>query len=505
MLRQAFPERGTAEAVAFADVYSEHWAKEAIAQARSSGFLAGYPNNRFRPEQDIPRVQVLVALSNGLGYVARPLAGGREILSYFRDAAQIPDYATNSIRAATQSGIVVSYPSVTQLNPNRNATRGEVAAFVYQVLAKEGRLPAIAAAPYVVEPSFSTWPTQPNRVIPATGRVEISGMGTRVLTAQPEGFQVWATETGAKVSEVALGDRRLDANNPSVNDMTNDIAINASGTRIAAAATTLNASSNNPQLVLHLWDADTGALLWQTPVSDAVGQPRENLGFTEVRAVAFRPGDDAVLVYLHRKGSAAQPEAISLQLHDLQTGTGSLYLEDRLGLVPRKVAFSPDGTKLVGYRQLEQDGGFNSQIIDIWPFDQPEPFAPGTLGESIVLPKSQFGFVDLVFTPKGSLRSLSQNFYDIRLDDWNLELGQRLQSVRDIGDVDRTDTLGLLSPDGEYYFVRSDVAGTRLINTKTYGSISLSNIVRDAAFDGRGEVLAIATPTQTEIFRKVVE
>jgi hypothetical protein len=43
----------------------------------------------------------------------------------------------------------VNYPTPTQLNPNQNATRADVAAFVYQALVNAGRVPPISS-PYLV-------------------------------------------------------------------------------------------------------------------------------------------------------------------------------------------------------------------------------------------------------------------------------------------------------------------------------------------------------------------
>lgn len=513
ILRQAFPNRNPVSnsvsnsgngnsgngnsgngnpVIPFTDVPNTHWALEAIQIARVSGFLAGYPDNRFRPEQNIPRVQALVALNNGLDYVARPTTP--DVLTHYQDANEIPDYAIASLQSATQAGLVVSYPSLTRLRPNRNATRAEVAAFVYQAMAKEGKIAALADAPYAVKPSFSSWPTQPNGVIPVVGQVQLSSGGDRLLITNAEGFQVWNSRTLEPVSAVPWQSRRRTG--PGFR--ATDIAINAAGTRVAA----VTQAAISGQLILELWDANTGQLLWQVPVSDVPNQPRANQGFSSARTVTFRSGDDAILLYLYREGGT-RLEAISLQLHDVRTGSGILYFEERPGIFPRAVAFNPQGTALVSYRQQEQGGGFNSQVLDIWPLASTGAFVPGRLGQSIVLSKSPLGFVDMAFTARGSLRVLSQHLYDIRLDTWSLAEGQRIESVRSIGDVDRTDTLGVLSPDGAYYFVRSDVAGTRLINTKTYRSTPLANIARDAAFDARGETLAIATPTQVEIFRQV--
>jgi uncharacterized surface protein with fasciclin (FAS1) repeats len=135
----------------FSDVPAGYWAASAIQNAYETGFLAGYPGNVFRPNQEIPKVQGIVALSNGLG-----LSGGdRSTLStYYNDASAIPDYALASVTAATQGNLVVNYPDVKQLNPQQSLTRAEAAALLYQALVRQGRAQPIAsnlpASQYVV-------------------------------------------------------------------------------------------------------------------------------------------------------------------------------------------------------------------------------------------------------------------------------------------------------------------------------------------------------------------
>ena len=139
------PSRRTA--IRFNDVNSNFWAYGAIQSAYQSQFVAGYPDGTFKPQQQIPRVQALVALANGLNLTAN----NESILSFYTDAAQIPNYAMGSVAAATVRQLVVNYPTVKLLDPNREATRAEIAAFVYQALVTIGRAQP-TPSPYVVTP-----------------------------------------------------------------------------------------------------------------------------------------------------------------------------------------------------------------------------------------------------------------------------------------------------------------------------------------------------------------
>lgn len=149
-------ERG---GVAFTDVAPNFWGTEAIETAYAVGFMSGYPDDTFKPNQNIPRVEVLVALSSGLNYSNID----SDVLSYYQDAGQIPDWATGAIAAATEKKVVVNYPRVQQLNPTRTATRADVAAFVYQALVNAGQMPVIPS-PYVVAatPGTSPEPSYPD-------------------------------------------------------------------------------------------------------------------------------------------------------------------------------------------------------------------------------------------------------------------------------------------------------------------------------------------------------
>jgi S-layer homology domain len=147
MLRTAFNQKTVRNNVSFKDVPNDYWASTAIRDAYAKGFMSGYPENDFRPGEYIPRAQVLVALTSGLSYVPSGTVG--TTLQSFSDASSIPDWARNSIAAATEKKIVVNYPNAQYLNPTRPATRAEVAAFIYQAMASAGTVTTVMS-PYLV-------------------------------------------------------------------------------------------------------------------------------------------------------------------------------------------------------------------------------------------------------------------------------------------------------------------------------------------------------------------
>jgi hypothetical protein len=147
MINKAFQKPALRQQVKFKDVPNNYWAYNAIEQAYTIGFLSGYPGNIFRPNENIPRQQVLVSLANGLNYA--PTGNADTVLQQYNDASGIASYARTPIAAATEKQIVVDYPDLKTLNPTVNATRAQVAAFIYQALVSSNQATAINS-PYIV-------------------------------------------------------------------------------------------------------------------------------------------------------------------------------------------------------------------------------------------------------------------------------------------------------------------------------------------------------------------
>ncbi|WOD41040.1 S-layer homology domain-containing protein [Nodosilinea sp. E11] len=182
IVRNAFQQPLDRTAPRFSDVPSNYWASAAIADAYSQGFMSGYPNGAFQPETQIPRVQVLVALANGLNYNSS--GSVNEVLGVYRDRGQIPEYGQGPVAAATQNRLVVNYPNVDVLGPQRTATRADVAAFIYQALVAQGRMPALQAGLSASNYIVGTAPT------PGAGSGSGSGQTSNSPRLVPNGTQL---------------------------------------------------------------------------------------------------------------------------------------------------------------------------------------------------------------------------------------------------------------------------------------------------------------------------
>ncbi|GAB4276826.1 MAG: hypothetical protein Fur0025_02340 [Oscillatoriaceae cyanobacterium] len=211
IVQKAFPQSRIRNPIQFADVPASHWAYNAVQTAYGIGFLQGYPNGVFQPDQNIPRAQVLVALSSGLKLTSAA-APNTVLNNYFQDASAIPSYAINQVAAAAEKGIAVNYPNPAFLNPNTIATRAEVAAFVYQALVNAGQLPPLKATDmatrYIVgyqPPVKATEPTPP----PQPEETPISSTEVEALRAR-----IQTIENTTDLRQIYVGNPAISGGSP---------------------------------------------------------------------------------------------------------------------------------------------------------------------------------------------------------------------------------------------------------------------------------------------------
>ncbi|AFZ00949.1 fasciclin domain-containing protein [Calothrix sp. PCC 6303] len=191
MIQKAFNQNSVRQLPqgGFSDVPANYWAAAAIQEAYETGFMSGYPQNRFQPNQRIIKVDAIVSLGSGLG-----LTGGdiNSLSTYFTDASGIPSYATDRVAAATTANVIVNYPDVKVLNPTTPLTRAEAAAHLYQALVRLGQVQPLAsnvpAASYIVagtppQDTGST-PTPSNSFNTLTSLIQAAGLESTLQQGQ---------------------------------------------------------------------------------------------------------------------------------------------------------------------------------------------------------------------------------------------------------------------------------------------------------------------------------
>lgn len=374
---------------------------------------------------------------------------------------------------------------VNWLHAHRPVTRAEVAAFVYQALVREGQAEPLSAAPYVADSPDAPWSTTPIATIPDPAQqISLSRGSTRLATLSPAGdaIRIWHGRTGAAVTEILAGSTtRFHA-----------VAVSHDGTQVAAIAQ----SVTDNDLKLSLWDVETGKQCWQR----SLGTAQDSSSYAS--RLAFQPGDGAIFSQVHSEpGPHDRTEEVQLQLHDAATGDWVQSLPPYPTVKYRQFVFSPDGAWLAGYGWSPMGATSDpfpalEEIIDIWQVET------GARDRTLRPIAADLSFVHMVFTASDSLQVLSQHLYDTRLDTWNVGTGELSGPAIAVPFIDRQDGLTRLSPDGEHYFVRGDVAGTRLINMPQKTVTYLGGRATSAMFDATGQYLAIATQDTVTIFAR---
>ncbi len=157
LISQAFKDVPSTQATKnFKDVSYDNNVVADINKAVEIGFMKGYSDENFSRDHNIPRYKVFVALATGLNL--EPSNNADTILQNFSDSKDLPKWSLDKVAAATEAGLAINRPDfdLTSLKPHELATRAEVAAMIYQTLAKLGKVPQIDSQ-YIV-PTHDEYP-----------------------------------------------------------------------------------------------------------------------------------------------------------------------------------------------------------------------------------------------------------------------------------------------------------------------------------------------------------
>jgi hypothetical protein len=140
-------EAAQERSLTFTDISATFWAADAIEQVVDAGYMTGYPDDTFQPDQLVPRYQVLVTLATGLNL--SPPANPAAVLDQFQGNEDVPNWAVEQVAAAIDNGLLVNYPEPQRLAPVQSATRAEIIVLLHQALRQQGRVEPVAESPYV--------------------------------------------------------------------------------------------------------------------------------------------------------------------------------------------------------------------------------------------------------------------------------------------------------------------------------------------------------------------
>jgi len=103
----------------FSDVQDTKWYSGEILKAREAGYIAGYENNIFKPENYITRQEAVVIMANVFEFKS-----SNDYLSKFTDGDSVKDYAKEAVNALVERGYIAGYNDGT-FRPDSFITRAE--------------------------------------------------------------------------------------------------------------------------------------------------------------------------------------------------------------------------------------------------------------------------------------------------------------------------------------------------------------------------------------------
>ena len=119
MVNRAFGYKQS-DPLRFTDVLAEDWYAADVAKAVATGYINGYPDGTFQPNQPISRQEVAAVLTRILS-----LQGGSEESLYkYQDQAEIPFWSLAAINAISENGYMGGYLDGT-FQPTKALTRAE--------------------------------------------------------------------------------------------------------------------------------------------------------------------------------------------------------------------------------------------------------------------------------------------------------------------------------------------------------------------------------------------
>jgi N-acetylmuramoyl-L-alanine amidase len=115
--------------ISFTDVKSSDWYYKEVRKAVSKGYVTGYSDNTFKPTNPVTREEAAVIVSRVKGLKANSTSN----LSKFKDAQDISSWAKEYVDAVVAAGYITGYEDST-FKPKNNVTRAEAVVILSRAL-----------------------------------------------------------------------------------------------------------------------------------------------------------------------------------------------------------------------------------------------------------------------------------------------------------------------------------------------------------------------------------
>ncbi|MCG5057272.1 MAG: S-layer homology domain-containing protein [Limnoraphis sp. WC205] len=479
-LKKAFPDiPAKREAIKFSDVSSNFWAFEAIRWAYERKFISGYPGNLFKPQQNIPRVQALVALASGLNLQANPQLIN-SFSQLFEDAKDIPNYANSGVAATLEKRIIASQNNPKKLTPNQPATRAEIAVFIAQSRLQPGQIDRVNSQ-VIIEPVISPdfLPANPwkNNQFNLTLSQSASKIDWSYNEEVLAGYQ---PKTGIKLWDVKTGDSlNLIAEEP--NQIYHSFALN-----------------NNAEVIaFYVYDTEKKQL--SLKLLNRTSQVIQT--FQTIQFLDYFTLDEKFLTLLEFSPNGEFLASFAGSIDDQYPDNGDIEIWDvKQGKTIRTLTFNPPKLeKLVFSHNNEKFASYNSQgQVKVWNVSTGELLY--TLNEETVIDNITFS-LDSQFLLSSVLTIVSGFPIVTHVRVWQISTGM-LRFDFSLS-VDRTSRNRSLSTDGMTYFASGEVAGASFFYVGSRETFDLAfppNVsplviydARENLFSPQGKLFAIAT------------
>ncbi len=115
----------------FCDVPALHWANNSVQRSVGSGYMAGYPDNTFKPGIPISRAEAITTIAKSFKCELTDCEAD-QILSQYQDGCKVPAWAKMAVAKALKSNLLKDTPCPTMINPCEDASRAEIASMLSQ-------------------------------------------------------------------------------------------------------------------------------------------------------------------------------------------------------------------------------------------------------------------------------------------------------------------------------------------------------------------------------------
>ncbi|GFI61688.1 cell surface glycoprotein 2 [Clostridiales bacterium] len=153
----------------FNDVGNDYWGHDEIMKAVAAGYITGDGNGTFRPNDPVRRQEAAVMIAK-----VKSLGTDASGTYTYADSGRLPNWASGYIGAVSKAGIMSGYPDG-EFKADRTLTRAEA------VVALNSAMNYVKPSTYQ-PPQQTVKPTQPSTVISDDYTLESSSLSDRVVT-----------------------------------------------------------------------------------------------------------------------------------------------------------------------------------------------------------------------------------------------------------------------------------------------------------------------------------